>query len=1169
MSKKIYIGENDLIKIKRFMTGRKTGHKPFIAENEPPYEKDEFEIGGEGGNNDYFHINESAHADLDIIDSISYSVDEKYYFDEEEYKHWYDNYDSEDEYLKSCERYDGEVYDTDGNHIDFFSGDRDEIEYYFRDNLYIAEKIFNKEGRYSQGEYWITDIQDEFVNEVDININDVDSVNKAAKRLSNPNGPSLYILTDGSIISFHDHAQIQSVCDEMTISKFLELGNIRCGGGNVVSIELIKKPTFEQQQILLNMLSYADEAIVDFAVPNKNNNMYPETIYSVSYVRPNNKRVVNDIMNYFWEGIKPQGSGFYEAKEGKQVINEYNADLRLPFEEPEYANKFYIEQYKDWLEDYGKYGSLPSGTLEFWDEIKQAVVEIKAKQLHGRFDGSIPEDKNADEIFYDLQTRLIGPYIKFTNDGKVYVERAISINKRPRGYDNSQRTDFYKQLWKDYNDNVGGCWSYCKDGAQAYCGDDYGYSIILRGYIRTDDIDFIKTVQLNYHYPGEHEIRVKPFAKVELFNFSYGNDTINFNKRLIVSSTYSGNNSKFIGNVGKIDDGFGGITYINRQNKVLNGEEEYNNELNKYVDDCLAKGYELSDIFDYCGDFKNGFASVKLDEKWTFIREDGKRINNEWYDFCSNFANGFARVRLGKKWTFISEDGKRINNEWYDFCGSFINSFARVNLGEKWTFIREDGAYLNNEWYDYCDSFKNGFAVVLMGNKETFIREDGKRLNNEWYDYCNNFKNGFAKVKIDNKWYNIDTSGRRFTAESVNKNSKKLIMNENQLIALKENIETEVESNEVNLSSFKKNDSLAKRIWDGMDLNPRVRLKLLDIADDFWDFTDINWVKPKGIHLTGSICNFNWSDESDIDLHLVVDFSEVDDRKDFVQEYFNSKKNEWNEEHSNLKIFGYPVELYVEDVNAETVSSGIYDLEENKWISEPSKDEIEEIGLDKYEIKSLAAKLMTKIDDLYDEFSATDDDAKLRSIGERADKLLSSIKQMRKDGLSRGGESDPFNVVYKVLRRADYLENLFNLKSELYDKLNSIDIEESVIKYYYNKICPLNEEIVADGSAEHNPFKKRWKYEREALKSYLCNNGEIMTSKENGKQYKVIFDTMLSQRLGLNYCICIQWNPITMEPGNIIYVRAYDKFTKKIFTPQFDARGYDNVQGTSDDLNVY
>jgi hypothetical protein len=112
----------------------------------------------------------------------------------------------------------------------------------------------------------------------------------------------------------------------------------------------------------------------------------------------------------------------------------------------------------------------------------------------------------------------------------------------------------------------------------------------------------------------------------------------------------------------------------------------------------------------------------------------------------------------------------------------------------------------------------------------------------------------------------------------------------------------------------------------------------------------------------------------------------------------------------------------------------------------------------------------------------------------------------------------------------------------------------------------LKEEVVADGNASHNPFKQKWKHEREVLKNYLVNYGEIMTSKENGKEYKVLYDTMLSSRLGISYCICIQWNSMEMRPGNVIYVRAFDKFTRRRFKPQFDTRGFDNIQGTADDL---
>ena len=142
-----------------------------------------------------------------------------------------------------------------------------------------------------------------------------------------------------------------------------------------------------------------------------------------------------------------------------------------------------------------------------------------------------------------------------------------------------------------------------------------------------------------------------------------------------------------------------------------------------------------------------------------------------------------------------------------------------------------------------------------------------------------------------------------------------------------------------------------------------------------------------------------------------------------------------------------------------------------------------------------------------------------------------------------------------------------------YDKENSINtvlkeelVGNSSIDKFKNVLTLLKEEVVADGNSEHNPYAKRWKYEREQLKNFILNNGKLMTSRENGKTYMVYYDTMLSNLIGLNYCVCLQWDQLTMKPGSTIYVRAFDKFTSRIFKPKFDDRGKDNVRGTQDDL---
>lgn len=252
-----------------------------------------------------------------------------------------------------------------------------------------------------------------------------------------------------------------------------------------------------------------------------------------------------------------------------------------------------------------------------------------------------------------------------------------------------------------------------------------------------------------------------------------------------------------------------------------------------------------------------------------------------------------------------------------------------------------------------------------------------------------------------------------------------------------ENEQDEVKSSEVDLSSFSKKNALEPKIWDNSNhLNSNIRNRLIGIAYDFWDFLNIDWVEPDGIVLVGSICNFNWSEYSDIDLHIIADFSEIDDNTELVGQYVNSKKNEWNELHDNLKIMGYDVELYVQDINDEVNSNGIYDLEGDEWIKEPNPDEVEDIDQESPSIRDKAADIMTIIDGMYDALSNGKVD--VEKIGEDAENLWDDVKRMRRNSLGNEGEMGDGNICYKTLRRFGYLDRLFKLLTIVYDKRNSI-----------------------------------------------------------------------------------------------------------------------------------
>ena len=228
-----------------------------------------------------------------------------------------------------------------------------------------------------------------------------------------------------------------------------------------------------------------------------------------------------------------------------------------------------------------------------------------------------------------------------------------------------------------------------------------------------------------------------------------------------------------------------------------------NNKWKELVDNCmqrLANGENPNDVFDdidYFGEgfarvrlnnkynfistrgelvwkgdkwfddgygFNDGFAVVSLNGKYNFINTRGELLWNEWFEFCNDFSDGFARVKLNGKWNFINTRGELLCNQWFDSCGDFYDGFARVKLNGKCNFIniREEFLWKGNEWFDTCSDFNNGFAVVKLNGKYNFINTRGEFLwkGNEWFDKCSDFYHGFAEVELNGRAFNIDTKGQ-------------------------------------------------------------------------------------------------------------------------------------------------------------------------------------------------------------------------------------------------------------------------------------------------------------------------------------------------------------------------------------------------------------------------
>jgi hypothetical protein len=219
------------------------------------------------------------------------------------------------------------------------------------------------------------------------------------------------------------------------------------------------------------------------------------------------------------------------------------------------------------------------------------------------------------------------------------------------------------------------------------------------------------------------------------------------------------------------------------------------------------------------------------------------------------------------------------------------------------------------------------------------------------------------------------------------------------------------------------NDILNPSIWDNNKLNPEIKEKLLQIGKDFYADTETD-APLKDILFVGSLANYNWSDTSDFDVHVVIDFKDVDGNVELVEKLVNALKSKWNDEH-DIHLKGHNVEVYIQDVTKENRSTGVYSLMQDKWLSEPKKENIQ---IDKEKIQEKYNDTVRKINSAI----KAQDINKIKAI-------VKDVYDMRQAGLDKSGELSTENLVFKILRNRNYIEKLKQEIINLYDKKQSLN----------------------------------------------------------------------------------------------------------------------------------
>ena len=115
---------------------------------------------------------------------------------------------------------------------------------------------------------------------------------------------------------------------------------------------------------------------------------------------------------------------------------------------------------------------------------------------------------------------------------------------------------------------------------------------------------------------------------------------------------------------------------------------------------------------------------------------------------------------------------------------------------------------------------------------------------------------------------------------------------------------------------IEKHDTLNPKLWDeNNQLKPEVHEKILQIVDEFKSMLAEDGIKIdiKDIILVGSNASYNYTKDSDLDIHIKVDLDNLECPSDLYPLLYSAYRSIFNK-NLDIDFYGIPVEIFVETV---------------------------------------------------------------------------------------------------------------------------------------------------------------------------------------------------------------------------------------------------------------
>jgi hypothetical protein len=179
-----------------------------------------------------------------------------------------------------------------------------------------------------------------------------------------------------------------------------------------------------------------------------------------------------------------------------------------------------------------------------------------------------------------------------------------------------------------------------------------------------------------------------------------------------------------------------------------------------------VKDFKLYEIFGFgMKGFEDGFAPVKIDEKWGYINTSGKLAIPARYDKMTAFNTGYASVQKDEKFFIVDENGNEIPveapglvdlNNFSELLASFKTADDQVG------FVDGSGKVVIQAKFKAAGDFHGGMAWAKNNSEKVgYINAQGEWVLEPQFDVGKNYdhESDLARVKTGDKWAYVNKAG--------------------------------------------------------------------------------------------------------------------------------------------------------------------------------------------------------------------------------------------------------------------------------------------------------------------------------------------------------------------------------------------------------------------------